>query len=65
MASYVLENSSIPQLMLLKDSNIMAKVILRGKYQVGKGLKVRLQGMKKSLKLKDNINRFRLGYKLI
>lgn len=30
---------------------------------MGRGLGVRLQGMKKLLKLKENINKFGLGYK--
>lgn len=63
LASYVAENLSIFQLTLSKTSNMMAKAILRGKYQVGKGLRVHLMGMNKPLKLRDNVNIFGLGYK--
>lgn len=43
---------------------MMAKVMLKGKYQVGKDLRVHLQDMKKPLKLKNNDSKFGLGYKL-
>lgn len=40
LASYVVENSSILRPTLLKASNMMTKVMLKGKYQAGKGLEV-------------------------
>lgn len=63
ITSYVRKTSSIPRLTLLKASNLMVNIMLQGKYQVGKGFGVQLQGMKISLKLKDNVSRFGLGYK--
>lgn len=40
MASYMVKNSSTPWPILSKASNMMAKVMLRGREKVGKGLKV-------------------------